>query len=196
MVSMTVLMAKRTRARRTRRRAGGILARALGGRAHRDRKLVRLGGSAALAGLLQPPAADLLVVAGEQHVGHAPAAVFGRTRVVGILGQPAERRAEGLLDRRVGSARARPGSLRSTASAARPSPRARRPPARSARSRSHRWRSARRSARRSPRSARRGRSARARRRARPTSASSSRRPPGLSAITRRRRPQLLSRRMP
>src|SRR6266511_2294908 len=51
-----------------------------------------------LAAALQPPAADALVVSRKQDLRHVPAAIGGRARVVRVLGVPAERRAERLLD--------------------------------------------------------------------------------------------------
>src|SRR5690242_7622892 len=51
----------------------------------------------AIAALAPSPARDLGVVAGEQHVGHAPATVLGGSRVVGVLGRTAKAGAEGLL---------------------------------------------------------------------------------------------------
>src|SRR2546427_13256862 len=62
------------------------------------------GAARAFAATLAPPPSDALVMAGEQDVGHAPAAVLGRARVMGILGVAAERRAEGLLGARAGVA--------------------------------------------------------------------------------------------
>src|SRR5918998_3456501 len=56
---------------------------------------------AALARALQAPGADLLVVSGQQDVGHLPAAVLRRPGVVRIFRMAAERRGERLLERRV-----------------------------------------------------------------------------------------------
>src|SRR5690242_15357255 len=56
---------------------------------------------ASFAASLAPPARDLLVVAGEQHVRNAPPTVLRRTRVVRVLGIPLQRGAEGLLGGRV-----------------------------------------------------------------------------------------------
>ena len=52
--------------------------------------------------LLQPPLADALVVAGEEHVGDRPAAPLGGARVVRVLRGAAQRLAEGLLHGGVG----------------------------------------------------------------------------------------------
>src|SRR5436190_1583313 len=73
--------------------AGGL--RAGGLRAGRLGALVR-----PIARLLLAPAANLLMVAGAQDVGHAPAAVVGRSRVVRVLGPPLQRHREPLLLRR------------------------------------------------------------------------------------------------
>src|SRR5436190_1633784 len=73
--------------------AGGL--RAGGLRAGRLGALVR-----PIARLLLAPAANLLMVAGAQDVGHAPAAVVGRSRVVRVLGPPLQRHRERLLLRR------------------------------------------------------------------------------------------------
>src|SRR5437660_12443596 len=49
------------------------------------------GGGAAFAAALPPPLGDALVMPGQQHVGHAPAAVLGGPRVVGVLGIAVQR---------------------------------------------------------------------------------------------------------
>src|SRR5271165_4994846 len=64
------------------------------------RSAAALTGAAGTA-LLPPPALDLLVVAGQQHVRDAPPAVLRRAGVMGVLGQALEGRAIGLLARRM-----------------------------------------------------------------------------------------------
>ncbi len=49
--------------------------------------------------LVAPPGLDLRVVAGEQHVGHPPAAILGRPRVVRVLDAAPERLGERLDER-------------------------------------------------------------------------------------------------
>ncbi len=58
--------------------------RYVAGSAQRLRRLAR--SLAPFAAALAPPRLDPLVMAGEQHLRHAPAAVLGRAGVVGILG--------------------------------------------------------------------------------------------------------------
>ncbi len=55
----------------------------------------------------QAPLAHAGVVAGEEHLGHLPAAVLGGPRVVRILGRAVERGRKGLLDAPSLSGRAR-----------------------------------------------------------------------------------------
>jgi hypothetical protein len=53
---------------------------------------------ASLAAAFAPPFSDPGVMAGEQYLRHTPAAVLGRSRVVGVLGLSFELLAERLLD--------------------------------------------------------------------------------------------------
>src|SRR3954453_3901537 len=53
------------------------------------------------AALLRPPAADTLMVAGDEDVGHFPSPVGGRAGVVRVLRHPLELPAERLLGGRV-----------------------------------------------------------------------------------------------
>src|SRR2546423_9694839 len=88
-LSMTVLMAKRRRGRILPPRGPLRIAKSASARP-------------ALAAAHPPPRADLLVVAGQQHVGHLPAPVLGRPGVVRVLRLTLQRGAEGLLQRAVG----------------------------------------------------------------------------------------------
>src|SRR4051794_13592070 len=97
-LSMTVLMAKRRRGRRTPATRGPL--RIANGASARP----------ALSAAHSPPGADLLVVARQQHVGDLPPAVLGRPGVVRVLGLALQRGAERLLERAVGVAK-RPGQL-------------------------------------------------------------------------------------
>src|SRR5438309_2118965 len=53
-----------------------------------------------LAASLPPPALDLRVVPGQQHVRYSPAAMLRRAGVVRVLGEPFKALAEGLLHAR------------------------------------------------------------------------------------------------
>src|SRR5262249_13338049 len=101
MVSMTLLMvvtgeAGRPEGRRVNRAARGAMvadAHPAAGRLACSGLATGTSFSAALtAPLLDPP-----MIARQQHLRHAPAAVLGWAGVVGVLGGPAERGAEGLL---------------------------------------------------------------------------------------------------
>src|SRR5688572_7608613 len=91
-VSITVLMKEAPAAGRT-------PARADHGSEGVPRRPRVSGGGAPLAAAGPPPGADLGVMAGEQDLRDAPAAVLGGARVVRILRVAAQRLAEGLLDR-------------------------------------------------------------------------------------------------
>ena len=117
------------------------------------------------------------MVAGEQDLGHRPAAPLRGPRVVRVLGRALQRRGRRTPRSPTPRGRARPAAC-AAPRRRRPSPPARRRPARSGRSRSGRCRSGRRSARRSPRSARTAASARGSAASSEASASSSSRPPG------------------
>src|SRR5579862_3698857 len=88
MESMTVLMAKR---RRSDIHAGAQV-----------NPSASRSAAAARPGLLQAPAADLLVVTRQQDLRHGPAAELSGPRVVRVLGKAFERVAEGLLHGRAG----------------------------------------------------------------------------------------------
>src|SRR4051812_10848182 len=98
--SMTLLMGSAQRNARA-----GLPRRAVHGSEQsrpfsRLRAWARLRAPLAAAG--PAPGADLGVMAGEQDVGHPPAAVLGGPRVVRVLRVAAQRRRERLLGRRLG----------------------------------------------------------------------------------------------